>query len=299
MHLRLAFRRLAATPTFTVAAIALLALGTGATLAVYTVLNALVLKTLPVHDPDQLVAIEVRNARDEASAMTRPLFDAVSQRQHSLVQVTGVLGGSVVSAAVGDTVHQAVVDGVTADYFPLLGVRVVEGRPLGSTDNRASASVHAVLDELGREFVLREDSLPVVITRALARERLLAGMAAVYGGLAIAMVAIGVWALLAQDVTRRRREFGVRLSLGASPTMLYRAVTMRGLRLTAAGMAVGMVLTWMLWRVLVSTIRVNGEGEPWGLVAVAGLLLIVVLCAAVGPARHAARTEPVAALRSE
>jgi ABC-type lipoprotein release transport system permease subunit len=60
-----------------------------------------------------------------------------------------------------------------------------------------------------------------------------------------------------------------------------------------------MVLTWMLWRVMASTIRVNGEGEPWALVAVTGLLLIVVVCAAVGPARHAARTEPMAALRSE
>jgi predicted permease len=88
-------------------------------------------------------------------------------------------------------------------------------------------AVQRVLDELGREFVLRADTLPGVITRALARERLLAGMAVIYGGLAIAMVAIGVWALLAQDVTRRWREFGVRLSLGASPAMLYRAVTTR------------------------------------------------------------------------
>lgn len=88
MHLRLALRRLAATPTFTVAAVAVLALGSGATLAVFTVLNALVLKTLPVQDPGQLVGIEVRNARGEPSTMARPLFDAVSHRQRSLVQVT-------------------------------------------------------------------------------------------------------------------------------------------------------------------------------------------------------------------
>jgi putative ABC transport system permease protein len=178
MHLRLALRRLAATPTFTVAAVAVLALGSGATLAVFTVLNALVLKTLPVQNPGQLVAIEVRNARGEPSAMARPLFDAVSQRQRSLVQVTGVLGGSVVSAAVGDAVHQAVVDGVTADYFPLLGVRVVEGRPLAAVDYRAGASDAdpvAVISEgyasrmfgarpeaLGRTVVLGEATVRVV-----------------------------------------------------------------------------------------------------------------------------------------
>ena len=72
MHLRLAFRRLAATPAFTVGAIAVLALGTGATLAVFTVLNALMLKALPVLDAHRLVAIEVQNARGEPAALRCP-----------------------------------------------------------------------------------------------------------------------------------------------------------------------------------------------------------------------------------
>jgi predicted permease len=160
-------------------------------------------------------------------------------------------------------------------------------------------AVARVLDGLGREFVLRTDTLSGHITRALARERLLAGMAVVYGVLAIAMVAIGLSALLAQDVTRRLREFGVRLSLGASPAMLYRSVTTRAARLTAAGVGIGTALTWMLTRVLVSTLGVDGEAAPWALAAVTVLLLIVAGCAAAGPARQAAKTEPMAALRGE
>lgn len=89
--------------------------------------------------------------------------------------------------------------------------------------------VSRAVDELGHEFVVRTDTLSGSITRSLARERLLAAMAIVYGSLALAMVAIGLWALLAQDVTRRLREFGVRLSLGASPAMLHRAITARAI----------------------------------------------------------------------
>jgi predicted permease len=178
MHLRLALRRLKGTPVFTAGAIALLALGTGATLVVFTILNALVLKTLPVRDPEQLVAIEVQNSRGEPAALPRPLFDALFLRQQSLEQVTGVLGGSVVSAEAAGSVHQSVVDGVTADYFSLLEVPVVAGRPLGSADYRANTSdadAVAVLSDayasrmfgspvnaLGREIVLGETVVTVV-----------------------------------------------------------------------------------------------------------------------------------------
>jgi predicted permease len=154
------------------------------------------------------------------------------------------------------------------------------------------------VDELGREFVVRSDTLAAHITRSLARERLLAGMAVMYGSLAIAMVAIGLWALLAQDVTRRLREFGVRLSLGASPTTLYRSVAARAVQLTACGLVIGAALTWMLVR-QAATAGLDRETSSWPLAGAMGLLLVVAVCAATGPARRAARTEPMAALRSE
>ena len=156
-----------------------------------------------------------------------------------------------------------------------------------------------LVDELGHEFVSRADTLTALISRALARERLLAGMAGVYGGLAIAMVAIGLGALLSQDVTRRRREFGVRLSVGASPATLYRTVTTRATKLTLVGAGLGTVLTWMLARVLVSTLSVDSANVLWVLAGVTGLLCMLAIGASAGPARHAASTEPMAALRSE
>jgi hypothetical protein len=157
-----------------------------------------------------------------------------------------------------------------------------------------------VLDDLGREFVMRSDTLSGHMRRALARERLLAGVALVYGVLAIAMVAIGLWALLDQDVVRRLREFGVRLSVGASPAVLARHVTARAARLMATGIGLGLVLTWMLGRVLNSTLTVDSSGPLWAMAGgVTGLLMAVAASATAAPARQAARTEPMTALRSE
>ena len=156
-----------------------------------------------------------------------------------------------------------------------------------------------VVASLGHEFVVRADTLADVVSRALARERLLAGMATVYGTLAVVMVAIGLGALLSQDVTRRRREFGVRLSVGASPKALYQSVMTRALRLTSAGVVLGVVLTWMSARALTSVLGSDTAAMPWVLATVVCLLLVLAVAAAAGPARQAARTEPMAALRSE
>lgn len=156
-----------------------------------------------------------------------------------------------------------------------------------------------VVAGLGHEFAVRTDTLADAVSRALARERLLARMATVYGALAIAMVAIGLGALLSQDVTRRRREFGVRLSVGASPNALYRSVMTRALRLSSSAVVLGAVLASMLERALSSVLGSDTTAAPWVLATVVCLLLVLAIAAAAGPARQAARTEPMAALRSE
>jgi hypothetical protein len=161
------------------------------------------------------------------------------------------------------------------------------------------ATIGRVVDGLEHEFVVRTESLSGQIVRSLARERLLAMMAVVYGGLALAMVAIGLWALLAHDVTRRMREFGVRLSLGASPAGLRWTVTRRAMKLSIAGSALGAMASSMFSTALSATFGVGWALSAWALAGVTSLLLAVAALAAAGPARQAARTEPMTALQSE
>ncbi len=160
-------------------------------------------------------------------------------------------------------------------------------------------AIHRAVDALGHEFAGQTVTLDEHVTRSLGRERLLAAMALVYGWLAVAMVAIGLWALLAHDVTRRVQEFGVRLSLGASPASLRRAVTLRALGLAAMGSAVGTGAAWMLASALEGVISGSLVAPYWTIAGVVTALLGIALAASAGPARHAARTNPMTALRSE
>lgn len=178
--------------------------------------------------------------------------------------------------------------------WPGLLVRV------NATTARASESIARAVEELGHEFVSRTDSLTGQVTRSLARERLLATMAVVYGALAVAMVAIGLWALLAHDVTRRLREMGVRMSLGASPVDLCRGVLARALLLTAIGVSIGAATAWALARSLAASTAIGGSVASSASIAiVATLLLAIAAVAAWEPARRAARTDPMDALRAE
>lgn len=93
------------------------------------------LKTLQVPDPHRLVAIEARHSRGEPAALPRSVFEALTARQRSLIAVTGVLGGALISADADGAVHQAVVDGVTADFFDVLAASPVAGRVLASSDH--------------------------------------------------------------------------------------------------------------------------------------------------------------------
>ncbi len=217
MYLRLALRRLKRTPAFTAGAIALLTLGTGATLVVFTILNALVLKTLPVRDPERLVAIEVQNSRGEPAALPQPFFDALSLGQESLDHVTGVLGGSVVSAEAAGSVHQAVVDGVTADYFSLLAVPIVAGRPLGSADYRAGTSDANTLAVLSDGYATRMFGSPV---NALGRPIVLGETIVTVVGVsadAFAGIQVGVRTDVVVPASGRRAHYRTAAELGSGP----------------------------------------------------------------------------------
>jgi hypothetical protein len=254
--------------------------------------------------------------RDDAAA---PPVAVISRALANELMPDGLLGGMRIDVA-GLPHHRGVEVVGIVDDASVLNVRDVAPRVVflcalqqpppmarwpgvlvrtrGAAQSAAPAIAGAV-EQLGHEFVLRTDTLSGHIARALARERLLATMALVYGSLAIAMVTIGVWSLLAHDVTRRLQEFGIRLSLGASPAMLCLAVIARAMKLTALGATIGAAVTWMLFRVVAGTVGLDGPPPQWAAPAVVGLLLLIAACSAIGPARRAARMEPMAALRSE
>jgi putative ABC transport system permease protein len=161
-------------------------------------------------------------------------------------------------------------------------------------------SVRARVAALDPELPLDEvRSLRRVVDDGMAFLRLAGLLLWVLGGVALALAALGVYGVVAQDVARRTPEIGVRLALGAAPRQVRAGVLRQALLLAAIALCLGVPLALALGRLMAGALFGIVRPEPWSLAAFAGSLLLVALLAAALPARRAAALDPVVALRRE
>ncbi len=120
-----------------------------------------------------------------------------------------------------------------------------------------------------------------------------------FAGLAIAMVIAGLYGVLSQLVSYRRREIGVRMALGATRQSVATLILRQGIVLIAAGLAVGMPLAYVAGRLISGFLYQVKPLDPWTYAAVALALPAIGLVAALVPARRAASIQPMQALRDE
>jgi putative ABC transport system permease protein len=134
---------------------------------------------------------------------------------------------------------------------------------------------------------------------ALSRPRLTATLLSAFAAAALLLAAIGVYGVMAYVVASRRRELGIRLALGAGRADVISLVLAQGVRLAAAGAAIGLVAAIVAAR-LVRTLLVGvGPGDPAVLGLTLTVMIVVALTAAFLPARRAGATDPAAVLRAE
>jgi predicted permease len=136
----------------------------------------------------------------------------------------------------------------------------------------------------------------------LAMERLFAKLLGLFGLLAQALAAVGLYGVLAWSVAQRTREIGIRVALGAGRGDILRMVLWQGLTLTLVGVAVGLAGAYALTRYLESVSRrLYGvqPTDPLTFGATAALLTLVALAACYVPARRATKVDPMVALRYE
>jgi putative ABC transport system permease protein len=136
-------------------------------------------------------------------------------------------------------------------------------------------------------------------SQMLGPERLNAVTLGLFGGITLLVALQGIYALLSHAVTERQRELGLRMALGARASDLQRLVVGRGLKLSLAGLGVGLLAALMLGRTLAALLY---EVTPTDPATYAGVVVVLALAAALSswlPARRAARLDPMAALRHE
>ena len=124
-------------------------------------------------------------------------------------------------------------------------------------------------------------------------------LASVFAIIAVVLGAIGVYGVLADTVSRRRRELGIRVALGAAPSTLVRNVLTDGARLAAVGVAIGLIASFWTGRALRALLVDVGERDPIALISAAVLFGVVALIASLGPAARAVKADPIEALRAD
>jgi putative ABC transport system permease protein len=165
-----------------------------------------------------------------------------------------------------------------------------------------------VLGELTRQAIAGLDP-DLALSEVRTMEQRVAGATArprvsaiVLGGFALAallLAAIGIYGVVSYGVLQRTREVGIRMALGASESSVLAMVLRQGMAPVVVGMAAGLGMAWAATRVLRSLLFQVGTADPATFVAVTAFLGCAALLACYLPARRAARSDPVAALRAE
>ena len=136
-----------------------------------------------------------------------------------------------------------------------------------------------------------------VMARAASSSRFVATLLIAFGVVAAVLAALGVYGVLAYLVTQRRREFGVRMAIGAQPSSLLALVVRQGAMLTLVGLVAGVIGAMVASRFLSSFLFGVTPSDVPTYVAIVGLVGVTGLLAALIPARRATRVDPVSALR--
>ncbi len=228
--------------------------------------------------------------------------------------------------AVGRNLILGVLDPKPA-RFPIVGV-VADTLELGlnkpaeptlyfagytSFGNAALVVIHTTGDPMAQAGLLRrevaalEPEAPVselrtmeeILDKSLAGRKFSVLLISLFGALALALAAVGLYGVVSYSVTQRTREMGLRMALGAQRGQVLRLVIGEAMKLAIAGAMVGGVAAVFSGKALASELYEVRPGDPESFAAAAMLLVVVTLLGAWIPAQRAMRVDPAIALRDE
>ena len=161
--------------------------------------------------------------------------------------------------------------------------------------NPLAREVHALDPNLAPGVAWR---LQEQVDRRGYTRRLAATLVTIFGGMALFLAAIGLYAVMSYSVSQTTRELGMRMALGARSSDLLRLVISRGLRLTFAGIVIGAVAAFAMTQWMGDLLYKVNAHDPLAFAAALSILIAVAVIACLIPARRATRIDPARALRT-
>ncbi len=209
-----------------------------------------------------------------------------------------------------NTRRQAIVEGDSLLYYiPIAQAPddLRNGRLIVRAASTDAGTLARIAETIRREALAIEPGLRYVSVRPLddiispqlRAWRLGAGLFSAFGMLALVVAGVGLYSVIVFDVEGRRREIGIRAALGASTPSILRLVVAGGLRLASGGVAVGLVLAWVLAPAMEGLLYGGRPRDAQVFLSVALVLAGSTVLASLFPALRAARIDPVRALRED
>ena len=223
----------------------------------------------------------------------------------------GIVGPNAAAAEVvgvaGDAVYSSLREPAPPTiYFPLTQLQSAPPRSLTLTVRSEAASpqqlarsIAAAIGTIDPDAALAFRPLTEQLNASLTQERILALLSGFFGGFAVLLAGLGLFGITAYSVSRRRREIGIRMALGADPGSVIRLVVGRVGLMIAAGVVIGVGASMWTTQFTASLLFGLEPRDPIVLALAVVILSGAGLLAALPPAWHASRVDPSVALRAE
>jgi putative ABC transport system permease protein len=241
---------------------------------------------------DQILAAK---AFPHESAVGKRILIRVRSPEPEWVEIIGVVAHQRVASLAEPGREEVFV----ADGFLGFGARKWAVRTAGDPAALAGP-VRAELGRLDRQLLVTDmQPMDALVSRAQAGTRFTLLLIGVFAVIASLLVGVGLYGVLSTVVRQRTAEIGVRMALGAEPARILRLVIGHGLRLSGAGILVGLAGALMVTRLMTSILIGVTPTDPTTFVAMAIVFFFIAAISSWLPARRAAGLDPTSALREE